>query len=191
MDKQSYSHIAQVQIAGVAHQVYVEGPLQSKACELVRAAFAPNSRVVTLPAPRDGYEWVQSGPCLSGPDDGHVQYYWEERARVRAYDWSKTDPTVLVEFEGDSYRLYRLKDVSVSSAPVEGPRLPTIWQHHDGSDTPQIDVEACEYEVEYCETNCEAGLHVGDHSNAGRWGWCQVTGWRFIRLRDGYVWSVE
>ena len=69
----------EVQIDGIAHQFYITGPHREKMLELVRAAFAPDSHIVTLPTPREGHAWVQQGPSTPGPNRDHVQFYWQER----------------------------------------------------------------------------------------------------------------
>jgi hypothetical protein len=168
------------------HDIAVHGPDAEQIAETIRAAFAPNSRIVELPEPRDGCEWVQTDARPGVYKNGDVMLCFRERETVRLYDWAKTDPGVIV-LDTAEETLAQLK--SFASPEAWAIQLPMIWQPHDGSEEPPIDSESCIVELRVFDSDgMRAGvvLCCADVEN-----WSHVASWRFVKLRDNVKWWAE
>lgn len=145
----------------------IQSPLrdyQQEAIDTARALYG-SPRTITLPAPKEGYEWVAS---TYGDIITHRQ-----RPITKHLDWSKVGPYVLVlNHHG------KVLPRSHTASPQE--LFAGTWQAHIGGDPCPVDADAVMVEVRGC----------GDTSLPARcFKWSVDQIYRVTGLVEGYQYA--
>lgn len=149
--------------------------------EIVRKVKEPKEVTITLPEPKEGYEWGE--PCKVkriNVDEGFDGLAIYQVPKKKYYDWSKTSRNTLIVSGNGVIKCFKDCIQENSSYLAEG-----VWQAHIGGNPCPVDPEATMVEIRL-PMGSTWGPCVANNIN-----WSVDQLYLVVGLVDGYEYKRE